>query len=65
MFPCADSILFLKGRLRFCKADGTDGDCATAPSALIAYSPADTEALERSGIQGFLVKLNNGKKGND
>ena len=57
VFPFAYSILFLKGRLRFCRADGTTGDCATAPSALIAYSPADTDALAKSGLRGTLVRL--------
>ena len=57
VFPFAHSILFIKGRLRFCRADGTDGDCATAPSALIAYTQSDTEALSNSGIRGSLIRL--------
>ena len=66
VFPSAHSILFIAGRVQFYKIDGSPvGVNAPSPSALIAYSPADTEALERSGIQGFLVRLNNDKKGND
>ena len=57
VFPFAHSILFLKGRLRFCRTDGTYGDCATAPSALVSYSQFDTNALSNSGIKGTLVKL--------
>ena len=57
VFPVAHSILFIKGRLRFCHADGTDGDTATAPSALIAYSQADTDILAGCGIKGSLVRL--------
>jgi hypothetical protein len=45
IFPCAEAILFLRGRLRFCKQDGTQGETATAPSALIAFSKADAAVL--------------------
>lgn len=57
IFPFAHSVFFLRGRVRFCRKDGTPGDSATMPSALVAYSAADTEAIERSGLRGTLVKL--------
>ena len=55
VFPVADSILFLRGRLRFCDRTGAPTEPAPAPSALVAYSKADTEALRASGIPGRLV----------
>lgn len=59
IFPCATAILFLRGRLRFCKQDGTQGETATAPSALIAFSQADAAVLaEANGsnlLQGFFM----------
>lgn len=57
VFPFAHSILFLKGRLRFCRANGTEVDRATAPSALIAYSQKDARSISKSGIRGTLVRL--------
>lgn len=54
----ADGILFLKGRVRFHRPDGSVGDSAGAPSVLIAYGEAMVERLARSGIEGYLVRLN-------
>lgn len=45
IFPNAVSILFQRGRLRFCKEDGTPGETATAPSALVAFSQDDANIL--------------------
>lgn len=53
----ADSILFLKRRVKFVKADLTPGGSSTAPSVLIAYGKNNTEALEKCGLEGKLVKL--------
>ena len=47
IFPNATAILFLRRRLRFCKHDGTPGETATAPSALIAFSEYDAALLTR------------------
>ncbi len=57
IFPRADSILFLRHRLRFCNQKGEAGESAPSPSALISYSPADTAILEKCGIEGRLVRL--------
>ncbi len=56
----AHSILFLFGRLHFHHVDGTRAEAnAGAPSALIAYDEANTAALERSGLSGRLIRLEN------
>ena len=60
IFPFVHSIMFMAGRILFCKEDGKErlpSERATAPSALIAYSPADTDALAKSGLHGTLVRL--------
>lgn len=63
IFPNATSILFLRGRLRFHRSDGTPGEAATAPSALIAFSEDDAQVLKcatdpRCGIlSGCCVEL--------
>lgn len=53
----ADSILFLKRRVKFVKADLSGGGSSTAPSVLIAYGANNTLALEASGLEGKLIKL--------
>lgn len=51
VFPVADSIYWIRGRLKFYRPDGTPGDHpAGAPSALIAYTYKDTDYLH--GIRG-------------
>ena len=60
IFPVAYGVLFLRGRLRFHKADGTQGETATAPSALVAYSAKDFACLRESGLNGALITLNGG-----
>lgn len=57
VFPFADSVFFIRGRIRFCRADGTQGDSCPTPSALVAYSHKDTIAIRNSGLKGTLVLL--------
>jgi hypothetical protein len=57
VWPFADSILFISGRLYFHYPDGTKAEGnAGGPSALIAYTPNDTDHLFNSGIAGALVR---------
>ena len=53
----ADSILFLKRRVKFVKADLSSGGSSTAPSILIAYGKNNTKALEKCGLEGKLINL--------
>ena len=57
IFPYAYGILFLRGRIRFCRPDGTPGERATAPSALVAYSRQDFDSLRKSGLEGTLLRV--------
>lgn len=57
IFPYAFGVLFLRGRLRFCRPDGTPGETAPAPSALIAYSQQDFVCLCESGLTGALMRI--------
>lgn len=57
IFPYAYAVLFLRGRLRFHRPDGTQGETATAPSALIAYSEQDFVRLRESGLEGHLLRV--------
>lgn len=60
IWPKADAVLFLKGRLTFHHVDGTPGSAtAGAPSALIAYGKQNALALRNCGLQGKFVPLKN------
>lgn len=54
----ADGLLFLYGRLHFCRADGTRAKAnAGGPSVLIAYGAANAECLRGCGLAGKYVHL--------
>lgn len=55
----ASAIFFIRGRLKFYHVDGTSGDCAGAPSALIAYGEKMFDALRRIRWPGHFVPLKN------
>ena len=55
----AHSILFIKRRVKFIKADQTTTGSSTAPSVLIAYGEYNTEKIRQSDIEGKLILLNN------
>lgn len=47
IWPCADGILFIKGRLAFYNADGSKAsNSAGAPSCLVAYGLNNTACLK-------------------
>lgn len=59
VWPYAKSILFLKGRLFFYKADGTKGKWnGGAPSVLIAYGDLADERLRSANIKGKYIRVN-------
>lgn len=62
IFPTADALLFVKGRLRFHRPDGSlgSGGNAGAPSCLIAWGKKNSSALERVrvAVPGALININ-------
>jgi hypothetical protein len=52
IFPFADAVLFLEGRIHFYRPSGERGKSATAPSALLAYGECNVDALRNAGIAG-------------
>lgn len=55
VFPHADAMLFLHGRVRFLTPDRQYADRTSgAPSVLIAYGKHNADALKRSGLDGSL-----------
>ena len=57
VFPFAYGAMFIRGRIRFYRADGTPGETAPAPSAIVAYTKEDFARLCGSGIKGFAVRF--------
>ena len=57
VFSRASSLLFLRGRIHFCRPDGTPGKAPTAPSVLVAYGKTNTDALRHCGLSGRFVAL--------
>ena len=55
IWPNADGIAFIRGRLAFYHADGTGSGHAGAPSCLVAYGQSNVTAIRRSGIDAILI----------
>ena len=53
----AYAIFFFKGRLKFHYVDGTQGQCANAPSCLVAYGQNNVEAIKNANLNGKLIIL--------
>lgn len=59
VFPKADSMLFIDGRLNFYTVAGTRSKMNSgAPSVLISYGEKNAEALDKSGIKGKHIGIN-------
>lgn len=61
IFKKADSILFIKGRIRFYHVTGEQGGTAGAPSCLISFNKENTEILKKCDIEGKFIDLQNDK----
>lgn len=58
LFPFASAILFYRHRVAFLRRDGaTDEMIAPQASALIAFGPADADALLTSDLPGVPLRL--------
>ncbi len=57
VFPYASSMLFLSGRLKFHRIDGSLASTSQSPSVLIGYGAKEDCVLENSGLKGWFVKL--------
>jgi len=54
----AHAVFFFEGRLSFYHVTGEKGGTANAPSCLVSYSQADTQAIEQAGLKGKLIIIN-------
>jgi len=59
VWPCADGLLFIRGRVTFYDVSGTEGKYnGGAPSVLIAYGEQNNEALANCDLKGKFINLN-------
>lgn len=58
VFGVATSALFMRGRIRFHRANGERANQPAAPSWLIAYGDEAHQRLRHSHIEGHTVRLN-------
>lgn len=57
VWPAATGILFLRGRIRFCRPCGTPAANGGAPSVLIAYGNKCASRLRQCELEGFYIDL--------
>jgi hypothetical protein len=57
VWPRADGVLFLRGRIAFCDRKGKPAQSAGAPSCLIAYGASNATTLQSCGLDGKFVRL--------
>lgn len=58
IFPTATAMLIMKGRVKFMRPDGTQGDAAGCGSVLLAWGEENAKCLQNCGIAGRFVRLN-------
>lgn len=57
IFDKASALLFLKGRIKFLRADGTEGGSPGCGSVLVAYGQECAEAMRDCCIPGKYIRL--------
>lgn len=55
VLPYALALLLMRGRIKFCREDGSPAGTANAPSILVAYGEKDAQALVDNRIPGFYM----------
>ncbi len=53
IFPRADAVMFLRGRVKFCDSTGIERDPAPAPAALVAFGGATRRRSTAQTSRGF------------
>ena len=53
IFPTAKYLFFIKGRLKFCRPDGSQKATANAASCLIAWDESEFELLKKLEKEGL------------
>lgn len=62
IFPAADAILFLRGRIRFYMPDGSQGGSPGCGSVLVAFGKDNADTLEACNIQGQFFRITHSER---
>lgn len=57
IFPTADAMLVMRGRVRFLKQDGTQGSAGGCGSVFVAWGKENALRLSQCGIDGKFIPL--------
>lgn len=57
IFPNATALLFIRGRIKFYRPDGTQGGSSGCGSVLVSFGGNNAEALRNSSISGRYIQL--------
>ena len=57
IFPNATALLFIRGRVKFYRPDGTQGGSSGCGSVLVSFGSNNAEVLKHSGISGKYIQL--------
>ena len=57
VFAKASAMLFMRGRIKFFRPDGSRGNSPGCGSILVAYGENNAHVLERSGIPGYFINI--------
>jgi phage N-6-adenine-methyltransferase len=57
IFPNATAILFVRGRIKFFRPDGTEAGSPGCGSVLVSFGHRNANILKASGIQGKFIRL--------
>ncbi len=58
IFPTATAMLVMRGRVKFIRPDGSQGDAAGCGSVLVAWGEDNAETLQGCNIAGKFIRLN-------
>lgn len=58
IFKKATAIMFIRGRIKFYRADGTQSGTPGCGSVLVAFGEENAEILKNCGIAGKYLRLN-------
>lgn len=58
IFKEATAMMFLKGRIKFYRADGSRGDSPGCGSVLVAFGEENAETLRTCNIAGKYIRIN-------
>ena len=57
IFPTADAMLVMRGRVKFMRPDGTQGDSSGCGSVLVAWGEGNAECLRKCNIDGKFINF--------